>query len=248
MSKDPTFPFYSQDFLVGTFGMEDAAVGRYIRLLALQHQTGHLTEKAVLKICGGENDLEVMQKFVQDADGLFFNERLDEVLNTRERFKAKQKDNIEKRWSQNNTKDIPETYQKHTKSIPLENEIEKEKEIEIDKENKINKEAENFEKFRKAYPGTKRGFLVELADFKKKHPDWKEIVPILQDQLNYQIDQRTKREQAGNFIPQWKNLKTWLYQRSWEEEINVETNGSQGPAKQLSAAEKIIKSYQDGKL
>ena len=118
MSKDPTFPFYSQDFLVGTFGMEDAAVGRYIRLLALQHQTGHLPEKTVLKICGGEMDPEVLNKFKIDDQGNYYNERLDEVIEEKVKFKAKQRENIDKRWGKKDTNDIPGEYQTDTKSIP----------------------------------------------------------------------------------------------------------------------------------
>jgi len=98
-----------------------------------------------------------------------------------------------------------------------------EDESESENDNEINNKKESeFEIFRKAYPGTKRGHDVELADFKRKHKDWKEIIPILMARLNSQIDQRAKREQARNFVPQWKNLKTYLYQRSWEEEIQVD--------------------------
>jgi len=150
MSKDPTFPFYSQDFLVGTFGMEDAAVGKYIRLLALQHQTGHLPEKTMLKICGGEMDPEVLLKFTLDSAGNYYNERLDEVIDERFRFKEKQKENIAKRWSKNDTNEEPEEYQTDTKSIPELYQIDTkriplEDEYEDEKENK-NKEEESKKK------------------------------------------------------------------------------------------------------
>lgn len=42
--KDPAFLFYSQDFYTGTVFMTDEQVGKFIRLLCLQHQTGHLNE------------------------------------------------------------------------------------------------------------------------------------------------------------------------------------------------------------
>jgi hypothetical protein len=51
MSKDPAILFYTSDFLTGTFTMTDEQVGKYIRLLCLQHQKGSLTEKDMLKIC-----------------------------------------------------------------------------------------------------------------------------------------------------------------------------------------------------
>jgi hypothetical protein len=89
-------------------------------------------------------------------------------------------------------------------------------------EKESEKREEEFEIFRKAYPGTKRGHDTELAHFQKNHKDWKEIIPILMDRLNSQIDQRAEKEKARNFIPQWKNLKTYLYQRSWEEEFHLD--------------------------
>ena len=45
MSKDPAVLFYTSDFLSGTFTMTNEQVGKYIRLLCLQHQKGRLTEK-----------------------------------------------------------------------------------------------------------------------------------------------------------------------------------------------------------
>jgi len=45
MGKDPAFLFYSSDFTIGTQFMTDEQVGKYIRLLCAQHQTGHLDEE-----------------------------------------------------------------------------------------------------------------------------------------------------------------------------------------------------------
>ena len=46
MAKDPAFLFYSNDFLTGTYTMTDEQVGKYIRLLCLQHQKGELANLA----------------------------------------------------------------------------------------------------------------------------------------------------------------------------------------------------------
>ena len=54
--KDPAFLFYSSDFLSGTMLMSDEDVGKYIRLLCLQHQKGHLKEKEMLNICKEFNE------------------------------------------------------------------------------------------------------------------------------------------------------------------------------------------------
>ena len=78
----------------------------------------------------------------------------------------------------------------------------------------------DFENFRKNYPGTKRGFAVEYENF-RKHKDWKDIIEILNLRLDYQRTVRSKKQGMKEFVPEWKNLKTWINQRCWEEEIPV---------------------------
>jgi hypothetical protein len=48
MGKDPAILFYTSDFLTGTMTFTDEQVGKYIRLLCLQHQKDKLTEKDML--------------------------------------------------------------------------------------------------------------------------------------------------------------------------------------------------------
>ena len=86
MAKDPAFLFYSADFIVGTYEMTDEQVGRYIRLMCLQHQKGHLSESVVLSVMGGEIDREVIGKLKRDDDGLYYNERLEEETNKRKKY------------------------------------------------------------------------------------------------------------------------------------------------------------------
>jgi hypothetical protein len=82
MSKDPAFLFYSQDFYTGTIFFTDEQVGKYIRILCLQHQTGHLEEKHMLNICK-TYDKDIFSKFIRDNNGLYYNERLDNEINRR---------------------------------------------------------------------------------------------------------------------------------------------------------------------
>ena len=85
MSKDPAFLFYSADFQIGTEDMTDEQVGKYIRLMCRQHLKGHITEQHMLKICG-TYDKDVFSKFVQDKDGAFYNERLEEEIIRRRNY------------------------------------------------------------------------------------------------------------------------------------------------------------------
>lgn len=76
-----------------------------------------------------------------------------------------------------------------------------------------------FEIFRqkyKSYGGKVRGFEVELKDFKKKHKDWEEVIPILGYAIDKEAQERSAALRRGDFFPQIKNLKTYLNQRSWE--------------------------------
>jgi len=71
-----------------------------------------------------------------------------------------------------------------------------------------------FEVFRVKYPGSKRGHDTELKEL-RKHKDWKNILPLLLPALEKQI---TAKDKSTGFVPNWKNLKTWIGQRCWEEE------------------------------
>jgi uncharacterized protein YdaU (DUF1376 family) len=96
--KDPAFLFYPQDFLVGTYHMSNEQVGMYIRLLANQHQTGHLTEKLISKVCDGNIDEEVMAKFRIDSEGKWYNVKLDDEIARRKSDAERQRENANKRW------------------------------------------------------------------------------------------------------------------------------------------------------
>lgn len=74
-----------------------------------------------------------------------------------------------------------------------------------------------FETFRQLYPGTKRGHETEFKTL-QKHDDWKEVVYLLPEAIERQIAQKKHDLQQNKFVPPWKNLKTWLNNRCWEEE------------------------------
>lgn len=77
--KDPAFLFYPEAFIVGTIDMTDEEVGRYIRLLCRQFTKGHL------KDLPGASE-QVMEKFIQDQDGRWYNERLEYEMEKRRKY------------------------------------------------------------------------------------------------------------------------------------------------------------------
>ena len=90
--KDPAFLMYPQAFLAGTYFMSDEQIGRYIKLLCLQHQTGHLTDGQISKVLL-DDDIEVFEKFTRDDEGKWFNIKLDKVMLERAEFAERQRIN-----------------------------------------------------------------------------------------------------------------------------------------------------------
>jgi len=132
MAKDPAFLFYSSDFLTGTTFMTNEQVGKYIKLLCLQHQHGHLTENQMKTICS-DNDELIWSKFSKLKDGKYHNIRLHEEIIKRQAYSKSRSDNrLGKKKKKKHMNIICKTYDKH-----MENENENEdKDITINKKNK----------------------------------------------------------------------------------------------------------------
>ncbi len=91
MAKDPAVLWYTSDFIIGTMGMTKAEIGKYVLLLAYQHQKGHLSEDFMIEICG-TYEKNVFNKFVKDEQGLYFNERMEaEIIKRRLYSKSRSK-------------------------------------------------------------------------------------------------------------------------------------------------------------
>ncbi|CAB5218615.1 Protein of unknown function DUF1376 [uncultured Caudovirales phage] len=132
MSKDPAVLFYTSDFLSGTFTMSNEQVGKYIRLLCLQHQKGKLTEKDMLSICKAYDD-EIWCKF-KIEDGAFYNERMYNETVRRQKFSESRRNNAKSPKNESTSK----AYAKH-----METETETEN-ITITKDENVNIDFEWF--------------------------------------------------------------------------------------------------------
>ena len=102
MSKDPAFLFYSSDCLTGTLLMSMEQKGKFITLLCIQHQKGHLSEKDMLHICGSYDE-DVFTKFQKDEQGKFYNIRLEEEVDKRKAYSESRRNNRKKKEDINNT-------------------------------------------------------------------------------------------------------------------------------------------------
>lgn len=124
MAKDPAFLFYSSDFLTGVQDLTFEERGQYITLLCIEHQKGRLSDK-LIKLSVGNATADVMAKFKQDDNGLYYNSRLEEETDKRKQHSEKQRVRAIEGWKK----------RKDNKShgiataMPLENEIENRNEI-----------------------------------------------------------------------------------------------------------------------
>ena len=91
------------------------------------------------------------------------------------------------------------------------------KDKDIDKDE--DKDKDIFDEIRKFYPGTKRGLNTEFSNF-KRHKDWKLCLSLLKPAIEQQIKWRELAKTGeDSFIPPWKNFKTWINNRCWEDEM-----------------------------
>jgi len=123
--KDPAVLFYFQDFLVGTEFMEDAEVGKYIRVLCHLADKGVLTPRQLSFICRGDVPLSVLSKLKTDDDGNFYQQRMRterekrmSYSESRRQNRIKKSDNICKTYDQhmeNENEDDNTTFKKGNK-------------------------------------------------------------------------------------------------------------------------------------
>lgn len=113
MAKDPAFLFYSTDFFMGTIELSDEQAGQYIRLMCLQHQKGHLSEAAMRSVMRGTLDPAIMEKFKQDENGMYYNERLENEISKRRRYAKSRAENRKA------GKDTPDTSMLHEEDTPV---------------------------------------------------------------------------------------------------------------------------------
>ena len=116
MSKDPAVLFYTSDFLTGTTLMSNEQVGKYIRLLCIQHQKGVLSEKDMLKICDSYDE-DIYEKFDKSDEG-YYNKRMRDEFEKRKKYSESRANNRKKKEHMNN---ICKSYEEH-----MENENENE--------------------------------------------------------------------------------------------------------------------------
>lgn len=217
MSKDPAVLFYTNDFLAGTITMSDEQVGKYMRLLCIQHQKGILTPKDMLNICK-TYDEDVYCKFVKDGEGNYYNERMKNESDRRKRYSESRKANrdskpekpVNKRKQK--SKIISESYDLHMETETVNETVNK----------RVNKnKSGEFSIFWEVYPRKVGKIDAEKAWIKTKdRPDIQTIIESIE------AHKRTEQWQkdGGQYIPhpaRFINRGGWFDEIEAKPEINI---------------------------
>lgn len=160
--------------------------------------------------------------FLFENDGVkFWSESVLRRLNKRTEKSEKAANSAKKRW--NNANALQTQYDSNAKK---------------GKERKGNNKEiykEKFELCRTAYPNPhgKMGLETEFNHFVKKHKDWIEVIDLLLPAINKQVKHKQYLVASGApFVAEWKNFRTWINQRCWEEETPEHDNLQ--PQKQIT--------------
>lgn len=107
----------------------------------------------------------------------------------------------------------------------------------------INNAKEIFNSFRNEYRkllgGTVNGLETEFKNFTKKYSDWEKLLPELSKGLEREKQHRDFLKEKERFVPEPKNLKTWINNRCWETEYaETEQPKSQVTREQLEREER----------
>lgn len=92
MAKDPAFLFYSQDFYTGVATLDWEERGKFISILCLMHQKGRMDEKTISFLVGSVS-VNLKSKFSIDEKGLWYNRRLEEETEKRNKFTETRRNN-----------------------------------------------------------------------------------------------------------------------------------------------------------
>ena len=200
MAKDPAVLFYTSDFLSSTFHLSDKQVGKFIRLLCMQHQRGRLNERDM-----PFDDKELMCLFTKDEEG-FYNPRMEEEAIKRRSYTRGRQKNLagtEKKNGDMNTCTLT-TLKASDKSC---------KDTEADA---------LFEAFWSAYP-KKVGKAYVKKCFLKLNPTG-ELVDFMINAIKNQASTDNWKKEGGQYIP---NPSTWLNQQRWLDEVKQEIKSTE---------------------
>lgn len=217
--KDPAFLFYSNDFLSGTVLMSNEEVGIYIKLLCIQHQQGYLSSEDMTDMGATK---KILNKFKQDENGNYYNERLKYEANKRKNYTESRRNNLKNAHMSSHMETHMDDHMENeniNENINItENEIKDnrgmgEEGIEI-----LENWETQFNDFYSKYPRKVKKQDVKKW-FKKNKPS-SELFSSMMNSLEQFRGSKDWLKDNGQYIPY---PSTWLNQKRWEDE-DIEDN------------------------
>ena len=267
-NKDPAVLFYTSDFLASTLLWSYEDIGRYIRLLCLQHQQGGLTEGDLSAVAEGSE--RVRAKFTQGEDGLYFNPRMLEESEKRARYlsaqrsngmlggrpkKAKENPRVSIGLTQTKPKQNPGgngNINRNTNNNDLDNSSSFYQPFSSSpQEGQIEEKIEEIEENGEEVEEIEKMFVAFWQAYPKKkakadaHARWMKMKPsraLLQIMLTAIEEQKKSKEwmkDGGQYIPY---PATWLHRGQWEDEMSDDTSSTSSvPRYSNCDAEEVMK-------
>jgi uncharacterized protein YdaU (DUF1376 family) len=186
--------------------------------------------KTIAMMCNSTEDdvRSVVSSKFQIKNGFIVSKKVDEVLSDSQARIGKGVKAAKERWNRQSKGNNQADAQGMLPHIPS-NAITNKQTNKHNKENKKEK-LSTFDEARIIYPGTKRGLETEFNYFTKVHKNWQEILPLLKPAIEKQITQRQQLKSQGVFVPEWKHLKSWIYNRYWELNFGEAEGKSESPS------------------
>lgn len=228
MAKDPAVLFYTTDFLASTYQLSDEQVGKFIRLLCIQHIHGRIL-KVDMPTADTEESKRLLDLFVCDEGG-YYNERMEEEILKRKSFCVSRQKNKTRVKEKEQEAENEKPTDKELKKVELEQKCAKkvaaEKEEEALQTNENNEPKDNvsrqkererlsrdFALFWSAYPKKVAKIYCEKIFYKMKYSTEQvnEMIRAIENQRKWEMWQR----ENGKYIP---NPSTWLSQQRWLDE------------------------------
>lgn len=110
--NNPAVLWYPSDFIASTIFWNNEQCGAYIRLLNYQFTLGHLSKEQLEQIT---TDKVVLDKFIQDENGLYYNLRMEKEIEKRRNYSlSRSKNKLGKTKSyDNDMKNTSKSYDNH---------------------------------------------------------------------------------------------------------------------------------------
>lgn len=229
MSRDPAFLFYPNDYLGGTMGFTFEEHGMYLMLLIYQFNQKDFDYETAQNICSNKFD-SIKNKFTFDENSkTYFNPRLKEEIEKREKFSQSRRNNINMRYKKATSvvevnplcstsvlhmENKNEIRNEDVNESGIEKEIVKRKQFEVPavqeiaeycKERKNNIDAQSFFDHYEARDWKPKGYTVRMKDWKAAIRTWEK------NNYNSSKPQQKKMGFEKNIDGKYSNLKTEEY-------------------------------------